>query len=266
MALFNRRVEVLLGDRLLSGLRIGFRVRRSNKLAADDATVRIWNANATSASQAQEPAVRVVLRAGYGDGQPAAVFVGTPIREGVATLRAGPDRILRLELSDGATELNQVVTLAYATAVDLGTVLQRVSDETGLALGYTAGLSSGLQLPFGISYRGPVSGVLQRLAGASGASLYVRDGAIQVTADAEPTTAPLISASRGNLVGVPERQNDGKVRVTALLDASIVPGTVFSVDSETYAGELVAEEVVLEGDSGWEQPFYTRAIGRPRAA
>jgi len=266
MSVLGRVVELELGVAgapgvRITGLRIGFRVRHTAKPAPSEATISVYNPSPQTIALARRPDATVRLLAGYATTTVRQVFEGAVLRDGARAVRQGPDRILTIEAADGLAGLQRTVRLSYVQPVTVGAVLAQVLAQTGWARGVIT-IEEGRSLPSGITHVGPVGPVLDRLTRGHGATWYVRDGALYVTAidGAVPEEAPQFSASAGNLVGSPAPTDEG-IEVTALLDAGMRPGRRFSLVSEAYSGTYVARDVAFVGDSGWEAPFYVQVQG-----
>jgi hypothetical protein len=107
---------------------------------------------------------------------------------------------------------------------------------------------------------------LATLASASGGHAFARDGVLYVIESdghtGEPyTLAPVLSSRGGNLIGSP-MPTDAGIACKCLLDPGLRPGRIFRVDASTHAGDYVARNVVFEGDSGFDAPFYATVTGR----
>jgi hypothetical protein len=65
------------------------------------------------------------------------------------------------------------------------------------------------------------------------------------------------------LIGSPAPKDDGGIEIVGLLEPSFRPGSLFDVRSTAYTGVYRAELVKFTGDSGWSNPFYVTATGKP---
>lgn len=266
-ALFQRQVVLQIGTandagREYTGLRCRFRVEMSRTSNPNTAVIELYNPNKGSVALAQAEGVIVRLLVGYD--VPLQIFRGNPVAGGVSLSRQGPDRVLRIEAQDGGRELAAGrVSVSVSTSTSAQQVFDELSDALGLALG-SVRVEGGLTLTQGAVLQGKASDVLDDLVRSMGLEWYVRDGALYVGTEGESTgeTAVVFSSATKNLIGTPTRK-DGAVEATALISPSMRPGKPFRVESLDITGDFVAEDVVFEGDSGYENPFYVKVTGRP---
>ncbi len=266
MALFGRQVILQLGveddvGKEYRGFRVRFRVETSRSSNPNKAVIEAYNLNKESVSLAQQPEAIVRLLVGYD--APLQIFRGNPVKDGVELIKQGPDRVLHIEAQDGQRQLEAArLNLSFAT----DTTAQQVFDEVSAALGLPLGTVrlGDLNLSQGVVLNGPARKTMDELALSLGLEWFVRDGVLQVVTAGESTgeTAVVFSSATGNLIGSPKRLDDGGVEATALISPSLRPGKPFRVESEDITGDYIADEVVLEGDSGWERPFYVIAAGK----
>jgi hypothetical protein len=268
--LFGRRVAVefgLPGEAGLrhEGLRISFDVDHTASREPNKGKVHVYNPAPTTIAAAQ--AKGAVMRLFVGYGVPRLIFQGNPVKNGIRTVWEGPDRILQVEAADGGAAFVQAITpVSFATGTDFGQVLDHVLEETGWARGSVV-VPEGAQLPYGVVLTGRAAEVLDRIAAAVGARWWVEDGAVNIVTrgEAVPTTAPLISARAGSLIGVPS-PTDAGIEVTALIDAGMRPGRAFVLESDAYNGQYIAGDVKFKGDSGFDREFHMKITAKQAGA
>jgi hypothetical protein len=285
MGLFSRIVTVAVGQAglpglLVSGLRVNFRVKMSQSSSANEATIRMWNPNpATIALLEEGPQPTVVLSVGYGQALdplakiPRQIFTGGVIKDGLTVRKEGPDRIVEIEAKDGGLAIASTnVNLTFKTPTAMSVVVAAIAAEMTLPIGSIA-LAPDVVLSNGGSFSGQGSVVLDRIAASVGGAWWITDGVFFFVAPASAPVpqgeAPLFSSLTGNLIGAVKRKDRGGVEVRALLDASLRPGSPFAVQSvdaltgvPTEPQVYTATDVVFEGDSGFDVPYYVTTTGR----
>ena len=238
MALFGRQVWVEVGTRKLEGLRVSFRAHLDRSGTPNTASIEVYNCAPGTILLAQDPASVVRLVAGYDT--PRAIFVGNPTKHGVVVTKQGPDRILKLELQDGGHQLATArIDIGYQTEVSVSQILDTLIAKLGLPRGVIQ-VSDDKRFPHGVTLRGPVREVLDRIAVMSAqgkAGWFVRDGALYLLPHNAGTAEQAIEVSvdRGNLIGSPGPKDEG-IEVTTLLDPGIRPGRTVVVKSERVDG------------------------------
>jgi hypothetical protein len=265
-ALLGRRVVLEFGTEGAAGkrftdLRVGFRVDMSRSADPNKGRIVAYNLAAESVSLLQRPRAVVRLLVGYD--VPRLIFVGTPIANGVRLERNGPDRVIVIEALDGGRAWQAArVDLSYAPQTSFAQVFADVVAAIGLPTG-TVHAPAGLRFSSGLVLAGAARDVLSRLAVMADRHWFVRDGVLHFVEIGGDTgeTAPLISSRTGNLIGSPmpraaTKANEAAIEVRALLDPAIRPGRRFQLESEAFNGVYIARDVVFEGDSGYEAPFY----------
>ena len=285
MGLFGRLVNVAVGQAglpglLVSGLRVNFRVKMSQSSSANEATIRLWNPNpATIALLEEGDFPTVVLSVGYRQSTnpfakvPRMIFTGGVIRDGLTVRKEGPDRIVEIEAKDGGAAIAGTnINLTFKTPTALSAVVASIAFEMGLITGSIV-LAPDVVLSNGGVFNGQASAILDRIAASVNGAWWISDGVFFFQAPGTVPViqgkAPLFSSVTGNLIGAVKPKDRGGVEVRALLDASLRPGAPFAVQSVNALTGVVtkpqvytATDVVFEGDSGFDVPFYVTVTGR----
>jgi len=272
MELFGRQVILQVGvagtvGKSITGLRVRFKVDYSRTRDPHQGIITVYNLSPASYALLQNPLAVVRVLAGYT--VPLQVFAGNPIKDGLRRERQGPDWVTTIQAQDGGKAIGDTMLNISLTTE---TTLQQVTDLVVAAMGIPIGVvqvDPTIKLTQGFVYAGPASVVLDRVALASDGDWFISDGSLQIIPrdGALNDPAVIFSAASRNLIGTPVKRADGKVEITALLEAGMRPGRRFLVESQAVNGTFIAEDVSQEGDSGgWETPFYTTAVGRPLAA
>lgn len=276
--LFGRRVVVQFGSsrdagRSYDGLRVWFRIEHDRSSSPSRGIVVIHNLAPADVGLLNEPDAVVRVLAGYeSNGGPRLIFQGAPIQGGVRVEhrtggRAGAtDRVVEVEALDGGREvIAGRVSLSFGTQTTAAQAVDALAAALGLPVGRIA-LPASLTLPLGLALAGPARDALDSLARTLGAHWFVRDGALYVIGETADTaeSAPVYSVAGRNLIAA-SPTGDGGVEVRALLDPAMRPGRSFVVEGVPAAGRYVARDVIFEGDSGWDTPFYVTITGDRRS-
>jgi len=272
--LYGRKVAVEIGPEggagvRLGDLRIGFKVEHKAASTASTASIRIFNAAPASAALLRVPLATIRLLVGY-DPTPKLVFAGPPVKGGISVTSEGGDRVIEVDAADGGRGYQQFVQVSFATPTTVGQVLAVVLAQTQWARGAIT-LPEATALPHGIVLVGRPSEVMDALVGTvpyPGADWFVRDNALYVVPRglSTPDVAPLISSTQGNLIGSPAYSGTSELKLRALIDASMRPGSAFVVESVGVNGTFVAKDVTFTGDSGWDREFYMDLTAKPLGA
>jgi len=274
VALFGRAVTVEFGQEGTpglrhTGLRVSFSVQADRTPEPNTATIEIYNLNEASLDLLEGPRGLVRLLVGYGDELgtppiPRLAFQGNPVRGGVVTRKQGPDRITTIEASDGGRAYQlRAVDIVHATPVSASAVVAQIAAQLGLPLGAPIAPATDIQMTQGVLFSGPARQILDRLARSTGSRWMIVDGLFFFVARSVPIpgAAPLLSSTKGNLLGAPAKKRDGKIEVRALMDTALRPGRPFVVESTDINGVFVATAVQFRGDSGYEPPFEAVVTG-----
>ena len=271
MALFGRHVVTQIGvpggpGISLTDLRVRFNIKMSRTSTPDEAVITMYGVSRQTVSILRAEGVIISIFAGYS--VPLQIFTGTPIADGVSLEKAGPERVLTIEAQDSGKLLKETtLSISYATPVSA----QQLVNEAVAALQLPPGVVTvdpSVIFTQGISFTGTAKDLLTQMSVACAADWWVRDGVMYfLPADTETgEMAVEFSSLRGNLIGSPVRKADDKVEIIALMEPSMRPGKPFRVVSEEVNGDFIAQDVEFVGDSGWENEFYVKAIGKPRMA
>jgi len=187
-------------------------------------------------------------------------------RDGLRVERSGVDRIAEITAKDtpGAYQLGRV-SLTFPSPVTHSAVVAMIAGQLGLVVGGIM-IPADVTLAQGGTFFGAATQFLDRIAATTNCDWWISDGVFFFVGKGAPApgaSAPVFSSLAGNLIGTPIKRDRGKVEVKALLDATMRPGLTFSVVSESIKGSFIADSVEFTGDSGYDQPFYVRVIGRP---
>jgi hypothetical protein len=195
----------------LSGLRIVFKVKKSDAQTPNAAEIRVYNLAESTAKQIREEFTTITLQAGY-EANFGVIFAGN-IKQVRFGRENGTDTYIDIAAGDGDDAYNYSVvntTLAAgATQLDQIEAAAGALSERGVEQGYIA--ETGTQaLARGKVMYGMARDYLRQSAEASETTWSVQDGKLQVVKLTEvlPNQAVLLNSKTG-LVGTPELTNEG---------------------------------------------------------
>lgn len=280
--LYDRRVVLVVGkvpgDDLtektaealrIEGLRVQFKIRKSDKPEPNKAEVVIYNLKASSRSDLEaDKGVRVILSAGYADST-SQIFSGDS--RFVNNRREDVDWLTKIEAHDGGRAYRFARTSesfsAGATAADLvkKLVAQLVKDP-GNALEKAGKLTR--SFANGYTASGPTAELLTEHLAEEGYGWSIQDGRMEVLKLDETLAdeVPLISPDTG-LIGSPEmgapekKKGAARLKVKMLL-RPIRPGQKFKLDAKGRKGEYRSHVVTHQGDTH-SGDWYTEIEASP---
>jgi hypothetical protein len=290
------RIAALQGEQTL---RVRFSVERDKLPWPNNAELAIYNLSGdTRAKLTQGGPVVGKIQAGY-EGDVKQIFFG--LLDIIEHEKDGPNWVTRMSASDCGEKIKQTkVNTSFVKGTSVGTVIKAILKQLGLGEGNLSSFSADPELMRTLPHGGALTGnaveELTYFLRAASLEFSIQDGKIQFTKIGEGapnSTGPLISPATG-MVGsaklVRETATDltrkkskrtaqntiqtvlgdtvdliTTVECKCLLNAALVPGVPFKVESETVNGEFVACATRHTGDTA-DQDWYTEAKGIPLGA
>lgn len=227
-------------------LRVDFNVKMSTSIGADEAQIIIHNPSLVTIAAAQAPGFRVRLRAGYSPTPapqpPTTIFYGDIAdNAGAKVIINGSDRRLEIQATGGAKALGAwIPPITFAQ----GTTFQYIVDT--ILANPTVALARGVidptvltpALPRGIVLEGRVTDILDELARAFNAQVFVTDYALNILPPGAPVSPRVfvLDPTQGSLLGSPGRTSNGGWRFRTWLNPNIRPGKLVQVLPNPLAG------------------------------
>ncbi len=274
---FGRRARLTLGETQVEGLRISFKIDRTDEPTPDTAEISVWNlAETTREGLTSSRSLPVTLEAGYGTLQ--LLFLGDIMENGVTTARKGPDWITTLRTGDGLSchrtnrvthnipkgmPINQAVVglLQKMSGVDVTNAIAQVN--AGLP-----GLVSARPSYNGTVLQGSALQELNKFVRAFGYRVIVVHGKVefhQITGTYSDGTVPSLSPTSG-LLGAPVATQDGFIQFRCFLRPEIAPKRQVQVIwSQVPLGLfIVARKITHTGDTRSAE-WYTEVEGSKKS-
>ncbi len=216
----------------------------------------------------QGEGVAVRVEAGYGEhfGQ---LFLG--VLRKVSSWKSGTEWLTQISGGDGEGTLNvKKISKTFAKGTPISSVVRACVGALGVGKGgldntlnalRVAGLLTGGQvLERALTLHGDAATELDQVMRSCGFEWHIADGAFYAGPAGTPTfpgEGPLLTPETG-LLDTPRIEKNGKVVGVALLNADLLPGRVFRVESSRVSGNFVCSKTQHRGESTgrlWQVEF-----------
>lgn len=244
------------------GLRVAFDIKKTDGKEPNEAQIIITNLSPDNRGRLQKKGVKITVEAGYEATGQSRIWRGDT--RTVDHVRDGADWNTTIKCGDGERAYkNARVNESFAAGTGAGTVLQYLSEQSGLQIGNSPTVIANLTNRFDQGY--VVSGrwrdEMDKLVRSIGYVWSVQDETLQVLLPGQSSTAaiPLVSPDSG-LIGSPEfgsPEKKGKpalVKFTSLLFPTL-PGARVRLKSARYDGVIRVKKVNLKGDTHGNEWF-----------
>ena len=275
--LFGRSVDVVVGNKRLTGLDCAFEIEKSLLPEPNKCSLKIYNLAEDTRAHFEELAPRqrwqtkgipVRIEAGYGDDR-AILWIGE--LRNVVTEIDGPDWVTSMDSGDGYLAYqNSRVNLSFGPMTPVATVLQALVAKLGAGVGNVAAALAtlkvngvGMLYPSGIVLSGSVAQELTDFCRSAGLEWSIQDGVLQILdrGQASRGQALLLSSDTG-MVGSPSVDVDGILSVKTLLIPDVRVGSILVVNSERVKGTYRLEKATWSCDTSGDDWHITMQARR----
>jgi hypothetical protein len=280
------------------GLRVTFSVERDKLPWPNNAELAVYNLNPVTRSMLTSAGkVTARIQAGY-KGEINQLFFG--VLDIVEHIKEGPTWVTRMSCSDAGEKCKQArLSTTFKKGATRSEVIRALLNSLGLGEGNLSSFATKAEimrkLPFASTLHGNASEELAYFLRASGLEFSIQDQKIQfleIGKGAPNLKSPLISPTSG-LIGSPRLVREKATDLTrkskkpvnpvpflsgadeidmittvegeCLLNAGLVPGVTFRLESETVNGDFLACATRTTGDTHGPD-WTTRFKGMPLAA
>lgn len=262
--LFGREAVLRVESLELSGLRISFNVKKSEKKEPNTAEVKVYNLEAsTRKALGNRKTARVQLLAGYA-GSIAQIFAGD-LRV-AESMREGANWLTRFESGDGESSSRASRVNKSFAKLTFRQMLNELASAIGVGAGNAPKLAEqgrfqgALQsLAKGSTINGRASEILDVIARSSGYEWSIQDGQLQFVQVGRTLQTEAVSLSPDTgLLGSPELGEKGFITARSLLQPSIIPGRKVQVKSRQVDGFFKVTKLEHSGDTrgdDWSTTF-----------
>lgn len=256
MRLFDRVIELTVGETTITGLDIAFAIEKDEDPEPHPCHIDIYNLNPENrAILSKYKKVPVILKAGY-QNHGGIIFKGDMVR--VNHIKEGSSWKTSLACGDGVSIQGKRTQKTYAKGTSLKTVIEDLAKEAGLSanspMGHLEELNKAISSSLAISAN-PWS-VLANLLAQQNINASIQNQSLQLRKNNEPLSKEaIVLKSETGLLATPEISSDGKVFVRSLLMPEFSPGRKVYIESSILTGFLTIEKVRFNGSnfsSEWE--------------
>lgn len=233
---------------------ISFNVEKSDSASPNNTTLQIWNLSDESIAVLEQEYCIVELHAGY-EGSLSLIFVGEV--EDVITNMDGADRLTEVTIVDGMKSIQESnISISLKGKVPSSKVYTLAASKMSLPLKRQTGLKY-VTYPFGYSFVGKVSDMLDKLAAANNHAWSIQNGILQIVNKGEGIehTGFLLSPTTG-LCSIPKRikigSNDTKEKgweVEFFLNGAVAINDVIRLESRIATGDFRVYKLTMAGDN-----------------
>jgi len=249
MRLFERVVELIVGQTEISGLDIAFEIEKDESPEPNPCHIDIFNlSHENRVTLSKYESVPVVLKAGY-KGQAGIIFQGDMVR--CNHIKEEASWKTSLACGDGAMAIQTKRTnKSYQKGTPVRTVVLDLSKQLNLpsasATQQLDKLHTKLTRGFAASSN-PLAEINRLLAGQD-MNASIQNQALQIRQNGQPLQREAISLSTDSgLISSPEISEKCKLTIRALLMPELIPGRLVHVDSVMFKGLVMIERVRFTG-------------------
>jgi hypothetical protein len=249
MKLFDRIVELTVGDTDITGLDIAFEIEKDLSPEPNPCSVEIYNLGVKNrAILSGYKRVPVMLKAGYKD-QVSVIFRGDMIK--VTHIKEGPDWKTILSTGDGAQAIQTArINKSFSKGTPVKTVIKEIAEQlkipSGSALKQLDVVTD--KLGRGFMASGNPMDELCRLLRSYGYSASVQSNNLQILKQGHALDKQAINLTADSgLKGTPEVGSDKKIQVQAVLMPELLPGQMVHIESVVFNGFATIQSVRFEG-------------------
>jgi hypothetical protein len=264
MKLFDRVVELRVGDTEITGLDIAFEIEKDLTPEPNPCHIEIYNLgqkNRDTLSKAKH--APVLLRAGY-NGQVSVIYDGELVR--CTHIKEGPTWKTVLANGEGVTAIQTArINKSFAKDTPVKTVIKEIAKQLKIpsddALKQLEQLTE--KLNRGFSASGSPMDELCRLLRQYDYHASVQNNSLQVLKIGQSLEKETINlTSQSGLKGSPEVGTDKKIRVSSVLMPELLPGRKIHIESAVFNGFAAVQNLRFEGANfgdGWDANIVAEA-------
>ncbi len=252
------------GDgRRYENLDMRFTSRMANTSKATTCDITVFSPDPYILGSLGKPGTLIRMLAGYETTGASVVGFGTVVKGTVEDRSASPDPYVSFQLTSGKQVFSQTTVSRSWSNITAEEVLRYLAGEMGLALEVFE-LATNPRYQRGYTVSGSASAAFAVVARDCGCQFTTVDGALRVwpVGRTARVTADVWSEDTGLLEALGPADGSS-IRAVALLRPALRPGDIIKLDDRAYVGEVIAQEIVHEGDT-YSDKWYTSIVGIPR--
>lgn len=247
--LYERIVELKIGDTNISGLDIAFEIEKDICLEPNSCQIEIYNLSAQNReilSRSQQ--VPVVLKAGYKN-HTGILFYGD-MTSCVHQKETTSCKTI-LNSGDGVKSLQTArIKKSFAKGTPVKTIIEELVKQLKLPAGNISEQLTTLtqKLPRGCSIAGPVAQQLQQFLQTYDLQFSIQNNQVQITHSVKPPKGQAINLSaESGLIATPEVGSDKQIQLKTVIMPELIPGTQIQVTSSVFSGFAMITSVRFSG-------------------
>ena len=232
------------------GLKFQFNVVRPGPSQPSSLTLSLFNLSLATRGFIQEGNI-VIVEAGY-RGAVELLYRGKI--KNFEHIKVGTDRVTKIQAKDGDEANTTKVTLSFTPKTTTKQVIDALVKQLGDAGVAAKEIAADIKEEIfenGFSVSGVISKALDKLSKLLGFDWSIENNGLQITNKgvALTTLTAVVLSPRTGMIGSPALTDKGGIKVTSLLQPSIIPKRAIEVQSESISGRFVVDKVVHNGDT-----------------
>lgn len=261
MKLFNRQIEILIGQEddtalRVIGLLIQIEIKKLISAKPNEGTVRVFNLSETTEKQIKEKGVRIRISAGH-DGRLVLLHDGDIRR--VERDRSGLDRVTIITLGGNANKLSQAIfNKSYSGQVKVKQVVQDAIPSFNID-GVDLDQIPDDAFLYDFAFTGRTSDLLDKILNPVNVQWYESDNFIRFSSRAKALDSVVLLTPNTGLIGSASITEKG-CKFKSVLNGRILLNDRIQIESEQVNGVFKISQVLHRGDNR-EGEFVTEGIG-----
>lgn len=249
MKLYERVVELRIGDTEISGLHMAFEIEKDLKPEPNPCHIEIYNLGANNREiLSKYKGVPVLLKAGY-EGHVSVIYDGDFVR--CTHIREGPTWRTILTNGDGINAIQSTrIDKSFAKGTPVKTVIKEIAHQlkipSGDALKQLETITEIINRGFTVS--GSPMDELCRILRAYDYGASVQNNSLQILKLGESLEKEVIKlSSNSGLKGSPEIGTNNKIQVNSVLMPQLLPGHNIHIESAVFNAFVKVESLHFKG-------------------
>jgi hypothetical protein len=250
MRLFDRIIELKVGDTAITGLDIAFEIEKDENPEPNPCHIEIYNLGpGNRATLLKYKQVPVLLKAGYKNHE-GIIFYGDMVR--VSHIKEGASWKTTLACGDGASVQGKRTQKTYTKGTPLKTVIEDLARQAGLPanspMRHLEELNQALSHTIAAAGN-PMAEIMRMLANLN-IKASVQNQALQLRKKDQPLEKEAINLSADTgLLASPEMSSQGVIIIRSVLMPELQPGRQVHINSATFQGFVTIEKVRFTGSN-----------------
>jgi hypothetical protein len=249
MKLFDRVVELTVGDTDITGLDVAFEIEKDLTPEPNPCHIEIYNLSAKNrAALSSYKRVPITLKAGFRD-RVGVIFQGDML--GCTHLKEASNWKTVLANGDGAKAIQTArINKSFAKGTPVKAVIKEIAEQLKIpssqAIKQLEALTDKLIRGF-VASGNPMDEIC-RILSRYGYSASVQHNSLQVLKHGQPLEKePINLTANSGLKGTPELGSDKTLQIHSVLMADFLPGQIIHVESAVFNGTAAIQGVRFEG-------------------